>query len=100
MCSAWNASDLADELPPDYRAEGFTNNAASLIVTTDDVEALANAATEITTRIANFDGFVGQHASCTEFTAACEDEFIEDVGLRMYRRPVRTEEVTRTPRAV
>lgn len=83
-----DAWDLAEQLPPDYRAEGFTNTAQALIVSTDDVAALAGVATEIVSRLPNPAELVAAHTSCTEFQGTCEDEFIERIGKRLLRRPL------------
>jgi hypothetical protein len=88
-----DASDLADQMPPDYRAEGFSNTASALIVTTDDVEMWAGVAEQIVTRIPAVADFVAGHTSCTAFTAECQNEFIGNVGRKLYRRPVSASEV-------
>ena len=88
-----DATDLADELPPDYRAEGFTNTANALIVTTDDVEHWADAAETIVSRIPSLPTWVSGLTSCTGFTEACQTEFIENAGLKLFRRPVTPAEI-------
>ncbi|MEM6990525.1 MAG: DUF1592 domain-containing protein [Myxococcota bacterium] len=83
-----DAADLVEQLPPDYRAEGFTNTASALIVTTDDIAALAGVAEQIVQRLPDPTGFVAQYTTCTEFSAPCEEAFIAGIGKRLFRRPV------------
>ncbi len=88
-----DAWDLAAQLPPDYRAEGFTNTAQALILSTDDVASLAEVATEIVSRVPDPAALVAAHTSCTDFTDPCTDEFIERIGKRVLRRPLDTAQV-------
>ncbi len=83
-----DTNDLRDRLPIDLRADDFTNTAQALIVSTDDVEQFASIAEDVVNRMADFAAFMSAHTSCTDFTDLCQDEFIRNVGLKFYRRPV------------
>lgn len=88
--------DIRDEavslLPPELRADGFTNTSSGLITTLSHIEAYDALAGVTTDRMPDLAGFVGQYTSCQDFTAACEGEFVEQLGLRAFRRPLTEDE--------
>ena len=86
---------LAGQLPPDSKAEGFTNTASALTVTFGHVQRYQQLAEEAASRIPARDAFVARHSSCTRFEAACQRSFIEGLGRVLFRRPLDDPETAR-----
>jgi hypothetical protein len=86
------STEARAQLPGDLRADGFTNTAASLIVTLEHVQAYEALAALAVDRLEDFDGFVAAHADCTRLEDECERSFIQTVGSRLFRGPVAPEE--------
>ena len=84
--------EATEQLPPELRADGFTNTSSGLITTLGHIEAYDTLATIAVERIPDLSGFVGEYTSCQEFTPQCESEFVENFGLRAFRRPVSEDE--------
>lgn len=79
--------NLAPELPPDIRQEGYTRNVAQDVSSTwaSRYSALVAAAAADAT----------PNLPCSDFTdGACREESVRALGLRAFRRPLTTEEVT------
>ncbi len=85
-------TEAVDMLPPELRADGFTNTSSGLITTLPHIEAYEGLAEIAVDRIADLSGFVGQYTSCQAFTPECEGEFVDSFGRRAFRRPVTEEE--------
>lgn len=77
-----------EELPADLRADGFSNTRSGLIVTLDHVEAYERLSSRVTSRIDEPEHFADNYTSCFEFADDCESEFVRELGLRAFRRPV------------
>lgn len=80
-------------LPAELRADGFTNTASGLISTLDHIESYDALAEIAVARIPDLGAFVATWASCTDFTDACERDYVEALGLRAFRRPLTADEV-------
>jgi hypothetical protein len=78
-------------LPPDPRADGFSNTASGLITTLAHVEGYDALAEQIVAAM-DLAAFTAQHTSCTDFTEACEREALESLSLAFHRAPLRPEE--------
>ncbi|MGH1341349.1 MAG: DUF1592 domain-containing protein [Nannocystales bacterium] len=85
-------TEATEQLPPELRADGFTNTSSGLITTLGHIEAYDALASVAIERIPDLAGFVGEYTSCQEFTPACESEFVERLGLRAFRRPLTEDE--------
>ncbi len=85
--------DEAQELlPAELRADGFSNTSSGLITTLAHVEAYDALAGLAVQRVGDLSQFVGQYTSCQEYEPACEIEFVENLGLRAFRRPLSEDE--------
>ena len=80
-----------DLLPADPRAEGFSNTADALVVSYQHVEAYDSLSETIAAGV-DWSTFVDKHTSCTDFSAGCQNDFIESLGLEMFRRPLKAAE--------
>ncbi len=86
------SSEAKAALPTDLRADGFSNTATALIVTDGHIEAYESLATTAVDKMGDFSGFVASHASCTDFSATCQSEFINSLGASVLRSPVTAQE--------
>ncbi|MGF1465617.1 MAG: DUF1592 domain-containing protein [Sandaracinaceae bacterium] len=86
--------DLLAELPPDARAEGFTNNASTLIVPLEVAEGLMEMARVAVERI-DPAAVVARFASCRDLSDDCAREVARTVGERLLRSPLSPEQVER-----
>ncbi|MBV1861931.1 MAG: DUF1592 domain-containing protein, partial [Nannocystaceae bacterium] len=84
--------EAVEQLPPELRADGFTNTSSGLISTLGHIEAYDALAAVAIERLPDLAGFVGEYTSCQEFSPACENEFVERLGLRAFRRPLTEDE--------
>ncbi len=85
-------AEAVDRLPPELRADGFTNTSSGLITTLAHIESYDALAELAIDRLPDLAGFVAQYTSCQEFTPQCEGEFVENFGLHAFRRPVTEDE--------
>jgi len=85
-------AEAVDLLPPELRADGFTNTSSGLITTLAHIEAYDDLSAIVVDRVPDLPGFVGQYTSCQEFSPECETEFVEQLGLRAFRRPLGEDE--------
>jgi hypothetical protein len=81
-----------DTVPVEPKVKGFDNNAAAMVITSRHMDAflaLAEDATEraITTQRSKI-------LACDPSNAQCPSQFVRDLGLRAFRRPLTDEEVT------
>jgi hypothetical protein len=81
-----------DTVPVEPKVKGFDNNAAAMVITSRHMDAflaLAEDATEraITTQRSKI-------LACDPSNAQCSSQFVRDLGLRAFRRPLTDEEVT------
>ncbi len=84
--------EATEQLPPELRADGFTNTSSGLITTLGHIEAYDTLAAVAIDRMPDLAGFVGEYTACQDFTPACESEFVERLGLRAFRRPLTEDE--------
>jgi len=87
------SDDAETRLPADLRSEGFSNQVGGLLVTYDHIEAYHELSGLIVELIPDLPGLVTGYAECTEFSAECETSFIENAGLRVWRRPLVSDEI-------
>ena len=85
------AAEAREMLPPELRADGFTNTASGLITTLRHVESYEELAELAVSRLPQ--GFATLHTSCTQFQDACEREFVVNIGLEVFRRPLTNAEL-------
>ncbi len=76
-----------DLIPADPRTEGFSNTADGLVVSFKHVEGYDELAESIASQV-DWSSFVAEHTSCTDFTEACENQYLNSLGLQMFRRPL------------
>jgi hypothetical protein len=86
-------ADAEARLPADLRADGFTNTTSGLITTLAHIEAYEALAEIIVGRIPDLPGFVATYATCQEYEESCKREYVERLGLRVFRRPLRSNEI-------
>ena len=83
-------SDVAPgELPAEPPSDGFSNTAATLVVSLDHVESYERLANTVVQRL-DVDAFLDRYAECRD--AGCEGDFVDALGARLFRQPVRAEE--------
>jgi hypothetical protein len=87
------SADAVARLPAELRADGFTNTASGLISTLEHIEGYDALAEIAVAGIPDLAGFVGTWASCTDFTDACQRDYVEALGRRVFRRPLTVAEV-------
>lgn len=87
--------DIANEaratLPVDQSADGFSNAAFALIVSTDHVQAYATLAQQIVNRL-DVDVFLDTHGTCRTFEPECVSNFIAGASGPILRGPPAAEE--------
>ncbi len=81
------------QIPADRPLEGFVNVATSQTTLPEHVEAYANLAASLATRL-QAAGQVATLAACSDVTAACRDSVISALGKKMFRRPIEATEST------
>lgn len=86
------AEDARGLLPPDPRADGFSNTASGLITTLDHVEGYDRLA-ELVVASMDLTAFTAQHAPCTEFGDECEQGVLRSMGRSIYRAPLLDDEL-------
>lgn len=85
--------DAAARIPPDVRADGFSNTASGLVVDVAHVEAFADLALQVA-NAADLGLLLAEvGVDCAELSAPCERQTIEALALRIYRAPVTEEEI-------
>lgn len=84
--------DACRLLPPDLRADGFTNTAYSLNVDLGHVEAYARMARIIVERT-DVVKLAAAHASCQETSDTCLREVISGIGKWLLRGPLEEREI-------
>lgn len=84
-----DVSDLRDTLPAEPPSDGFSNVAVSLVVSLAHVRAYEVLADAIVERI-DWDAFLDRWVSCRE--PSCDAELIDNLGQRLFRAPVGSEE--------
>jgi mono/diheme cytochrome c family protein len=83
---------VTDNLPVEPRVKGFDNNAAAMVVTARHMDTFLALAEDAATRA------VSQQRArilrCTPGAADCPRQFVSELGLRAFRRPLTDEEIT------
>ncbi|MFU8802716.1 MAG: DUF1592 domain-containing protein [Bradymonadaceae bacterium] len=83
----------ASALPHEPLAEGFSNTADALIPSAARTVAYASIAETVVEKIVDWEGFIGQYTTCTDFEATCRNGYIDGLGLRLFRRPLTNDEL-------
>jgi Protein of unknown function (DUF1592)/Protein of unknown function (DUF1588)/Protein of unknown function (DUF1595)/Protein of unknown function (DUF1587)/Protein of unknown function (DUF1585) len=86
--------DLLGTLPPDIRANGFSNDFGGQLVSLDHVTAYQQAADAVGVALTKAPGWLAGLATCTGTAAACRAEVVTALGLRLFRRPATAAEST------
>lgn len=86
--------DQQDLLPREVPAAGFTSHGVALVTTTQHIEGLWALSEGVVDR-ANLGQLTRRHAPCRTDEPPCIDGFVRDLGGRLFRRPVRDDEVAR-----
>jgi hypothetical protein len=86
------AEDARLLLPPDLRADGFSNTAYNLGIDLAHVEAYAALAAIIAEEM-DIEAFAARFADCTELTGACMNRLIVEIGKWLLRGPLDDREV-------
>lgn len=80
-------------LPKDSAAEGFSNLVGTQSVSREHPDAFEKLANQLA-RDMNFDAFLGAHATCQDASDDCRAAFVRSAGKKLFRRPLKEEEVT------
>jgi hypothetical protein len=80
-------------VPPDNPVDGYTTNVASNFVTQGYIDAYSTIAAALATRVLNES--YAKVVSCQTQDTACETTFVQTFGLRAFRRPLTSDEMTR-----
>ncbi len=91
-----DVSDLRARLPKDLYVDGFKNTATALAVSGRRAEQYAALARRVAGRVDP--GWLAARATCRLGERSCEQTFVRDVGLRLFRRPLTQDEVDRFAR--
>ena len=79
-------------LPPDNRANGFSNDSTAQLVSFDAGARYAQTADAIATALGQTPNWLAAFAMCNDATATCRDAIVRGLGLRLFRRPVTPDE--------
>ena len=86
------ASQAREVLPPDGRADGFSNTAYNLKVSFEHVSAYAQLASQIVAEL-DLEALSEELGSCQMIDSeACVDALLEGAALRLWRAPITPEE--------
>jgi hypothetical protein len=80
-------------IPPDNPVDGYTTNVASNFVTQGYIDAYSTIAAALATRVLNES--YAKVVSCQTQDAACTTTFLQTFGLKAFRRPLTSDEMTR-----
>ncbi len=87
------SAEIAAEVPTDIRAGGFTNTSDALITNISHIEAYEKISESVVEKIVDWNAFVDSHTTCTDFSEACQNAYIESLGELTFRRPLVANEV-------
>src|SRR5258708_9592898 len=79
---------------PDIRANGFSNDFGGQLADPDHAAAYQAAADAVGAALSKTPTWLPRFAMCTQTAASCRDQVIGALGLRLFRRPATTAEVT------
>ncbi|HTA20663.1 MAG TPA: DUF1592 domain-containing protein [Polyangia bacterium] len=85
--------DLADALPADIRANGFSNDSGGQLVSLDHASGYSAAADAVGAALAKTPSWLAPFATCADTSATCRDAVVGALGLRLFRRPATDAEV-------
>jgi hypothetical protein len=88
------SAGLADLLPPDIRANGFSNDTGGQLVSLDHTTAYQAAADAVGATLAKAPAWLAPFAACATTAPTCRDAIVAGLGLRLFRRPVTADETT------
>jgi len=88
------STGVFDLLPPDIRANGFSNDSGGQLVSLDHTTAYSAAADAVGASLAQSTAWLAPFATCTTTAASCRDAIVSGLGLRLFRRPVTAAETT------
>lgn len=78
-------------IPSDRPLEGFVNIATSQTASADHVSGYAAVGRAVSARF-DAKAFIDRYAACKMPSAACAPDVVSSIGLRLFRRPLDTEE--------
>jgi hypothetical protein len=84
--------DVTALLPPDIRSNGFSNDIGGQLATAIQADAYQKTADAVGAAVAKTPGWLAPFAMCNQVAAACRDDVVRALGLRLFRRPVTTDE--------
>ncbi|GGY67524.1 DUF1592 domain-containing protein [Marinobacter zhanjiangensis] len=85
-----NADNITTNFPTEARVKGFSNNAAKNYVTARHFDEYMRAAAQLAGDAVSQQK--GALLSCDENTNGCAQQFVENFGLKAFRRPLTNEE--------
>lgn len=83
-------SAVGGDFPYDLVSEGFNNQEDSLVVSRRHVSAFRDLAKLVSEQV-NISTVVNQHTNCTQINNSCLNQFIDNLGLKVFRKPVDTD---------
>ncbi|MEO0334883.1 MAG: DUF1592 domain-containing protein [Pseudomonadota bacterium] len=81
-----NQASLNADFPEDLVSEGFNNQEDSLVVSRNHVRAFGELARSVSNQV-NIGNLVSQNTNCTQTNSNCFNQFINNLGLKVFRRP-------------
>jgi hypothetical protein len=94
VLSVPSSAGIADLLPSDIRANGFSNDFGGQLVSLDHASGYQAAADAVGAGLGKTATWLAPFATCTGTAAACRDAIVGALGLRLFRRPVTATELT------
>jgi hypothetical protein len=88
------APATTDLLPADIRANGFANDTGGQLVSLDHASSYQQTADAIGAALVKTPNWLAPFATCADTAAACRDQVIKALGLRLFRRPTTAAELT------
>lgn len=89
-----DVSPHLDTLPPEVRAEGFTNTDIALVATADHVEGWSELATWVAAAW-DAEAWLAERSTCDDPADACTLDLTESMVTDLFRRPATADEVAR-----
>ncbi|MEX0793607.1 MAG: DUF1592 domain-containing protein [Pirellulaceae bacterium] len=84
--------EAAKILPPDTRADGFSNTAYNLFIDLDNVEGYDRLAGLVALRM-EVESLIEEFAPCRELSDDCLRQVISQLGIRVLRGPLEQDEI-------
>ena len=81
-------------IPVDIRANGFSNDFGGQLASFDSADQYSKTAEAVVGDLAKTPNWLTGFATCADTGATCRDSVVRGLGLRLFRRPATSDEVT------